>query len=466
MKNIASLYDCKRPLTSHNVLTLLLFGLFLSCSSCKEDSPSTPSMEHTVAELELLDKVQRETFNYFWDGGEILSGAARERIHMDGIYPDHDEDIVTSGGTGFGIMATIVAIERNFITRNEGYHRLLKLSNWLRDADRFHGAWPHWMHPDGKTKPFSQYDDGGDLVETAFLVQGLIVAREYFKNGNSAEKKLASDIDKLWKGVDWQWYTRGQDVLYWHWSPNFEWKMNFAVRGYNECTIMYILGIASPTHAIPTSTWHKGYMRNGDITADTMYYGLNTILDHYDTADDPVGPLFWAHYSFMGLNPRGLKDRYADYWKLNVHHAKIHHFHASQNPSGYKGYSDKCWGMTSSYSMSGYSTHMPTMDLGVISPTAAISSMPYAPAESLAFLQHLYLGHPEYIGVYGPYDAFSEQSDWYLTRYLAIDQLPIPVMIENYRTGLIWHLFMNAPEIQEALRKLEIKQETTEPLRQ
>lgn len=404
----------------------------------------------------LLDKVQQQAFNYFWEGGEPTSGGAPERIHED-VYPQNDADVITSGGTGFGIMATIAAIDRGFITREAGRQRLQKLAEWLQKADRFHGAWSHWMFPTGKVKPFSRYDDGGDLVETSFLVQGLIVARQYFQNGNAEEKKLAALLDQLWKEVDWKWYTQGKNVLYWHWSPQNEWRMNFAVTGYNECTIMYILAASSPTHPIDPACFHEGYMRNGEIVSNESAYGYDVVLDHHGEGAIPVGPLFWAHYSFMGLDPRGLHDSYADYWKLNRNHVMIHHAYCSENPRGYEGYSAECWGLTASYSIAGYDAHDPSNDLGVITPTGALSSFPFSPAESMAFLRHLYKDHPEYIGKYGPYDAFSISSDWHLPRYLAIDQLPIPVMIENHRSGLIWKLFMSAPEIQEGLKKLDIK---------
>jgi hypothetical protein len=443
-----------------SISTSFFLVLFVACNPVDKVESSTnlseakKPIELSVQENLLLDKVQQQSFNYFWQGEEPISGAARERIHMDNIYPQNDQEVVTSGGTGFGIMAILVGIERGFITREEGYQRLKKLTNWLSDAVRYHGVWPHWMFPDGSTKPFSKFDDGGDLVETAYLVQGLITARQYFKNGNIAEKELADQMDELWKGVDWNWYTNNKNVLYWHWSPNFEWKMNFEVRGYNECLIMYVLAAASPTHPISPAVYHEGFMRNGAIVTDREFYGLPTIFDHYETNDMAVGPLFWAHYSYLGLDPRGLKDKYGDFWLLNQNHAKIHHLHCSANPKKYKGYSGKCWGLTSSYSMKGYAGHNPEEDLGVISPTAALSSFPYTPEESMKFLQFMYEEQDSLIGDYGPFDAFSFQSDWYLPRYLAIDQLPIPVMIENYRSQMLWDLFMSSDDVQSGLDKL------------
>lgn len=428
---------------------LLFVAFILFLPSCNRKIGEKHSSHHG-----LLDKVQEQTFNYFWEGGEPISGGARERIHMDDVYPNHPKDIITSGGTGFGIMATLVGIERGFITREQGYERLLKLTNWLATSDRFHGAWPHWWMPDGKVTPFSKYDNGGDLVETAFLVQGLLTARQYFKKGNAKEKELAQKMDELWRGVDWKWYTRGENVLYWHWSPEYGWKMNFPVHGYNECLIMYVLAASSPTHGVDAAVYEEGFMMDGKVVSNDEHYGLPEVLYHYGNADRMVGPLFWAHYSYLGLNPEGLKDQYSDFWKLNQNHALIQYRYCVDNPNECEGYSDSCWGLTSSYSIKGYAGHNPDNDLCVISPTAALSSFPYTPEESNRFLHFLYDDHPELIGEYGPYDAFSLENDWFTPRYLAIDQLPIPVMIENYRTGLLWDLFMSAPEIQQGLDKL------------
>jgi hypothetical protein len=421
-----------------------------SAGSNKNESADSLSME------KLLDTVQKQTIDYFWDGANPDSGLAPERIHLDNIYPSNDKNVVTIGGTGFGLMAILAGIERGFIPKKEGFERFQKMVDFLSKADRFHGTWPHWLDgTTGKVKPFGKKDDGGDLVETAFLVQGLIAVMEYYKGGNEEEQQLVADIDQLWKGVEWDWYTQGKNVLYWHWSPKYAWDMNFAVTGYNETLIMYVLAASSPTHPISKEVYDEGWARGGNITQDTTFYGLKTVLDHYPGGDDPVGPLFWAHYSYLGLDPKGLKDQYADYWKLNTNHALIHYKYAVDNPKNYKGYGKDMWGMTSSYSMKGYAGHQPSNDLGVISPTAALSSMPYTPKESKDFLRFMYTKEDSLIGKYGPYDAFSLEYNWYETRYLAIDQGPIPVMIENYRSGLLWKLFMKNEDVKRGLKKLD-----------
>ena len=431
---------------------LLIFG---SCNvtqkKAKQKSP--------LSEEQLLDSIQYQTFQFFWDGAEPISGLARERIHMDNIYPQNDQDVITLGGSGFGVMAVLVGVERGWITREQALKRFQKNVEYLAKADRFYGAWPHWLHgPSGKVKPFSKKDDGGDLVETAFMIQGLLTVAEYFRDGNQEEQQLVKDIQKLWEKVEWDWYTQGgQDVLYWHWSPNYGWEMNFPVGGYNECLIMYVLAASSPTHPIQPEAYHKGWAGNGRIAEDTVFYGLNTVLDFYEHSDIPTGPLFWAHYSYLGLNPKGLSDRYADYWELNTNHAMIHYKYCVDNPEGFEGYGEKQWGLTSSYSMKGYAGHRPGKDLGVISPTAALSSFPYTPKESMQHLSYLYNEADSLVGKYGPYDAYSHSNNWYSKRYLAIDQGPIPVMIENYRTGLLWNLFMKNEDVQRGLDALDFE---------
>ena len=352
-------------------------------------------------------------------------------------------------------MAILVGVERGYISSSQAIARFEQIVTFLEGADRYHGAWPHWMNPDGSTVPFSSKDDGGDLVETAFLIQGLLTVKEYLDTRIQGQDGLSQRIQELWEGVEWNWYTRGgENVLYWHWSPNFGWDMNFPIGGYNECIVLYILAAASPTYPINKEVYDEGWARSGDIQRDTLYYGLRTQLDHYEYGSDPVGPLFWAHYSYLGLDPGGLTDAYADYWELNKNHALIHYLYAVDNPNGYRDYGADEWGLTSSYSINGYDAHRPGNDLGVISPTAALSSMPYTPQESIGLLRKLYTEKDSLVGKYGPYDAYSTEFNWYLPRYLAIDQGPIPVMIENYRSGLLWDLFMSNEEVRSGLEKL------------
>lgn len=419
------------------------------------DLGMAPATTRDFSDEELINMVEFYTFRYFYQGAEPNSGMAPERIHIDGEYPQNDQRVVTTGGTGFGIFGLLAGIERGWITRQEGADHFQKMVNFLEKADRFHGVWPHWLHGDtGRVKPFSPNDNGGDLVESAFLMQGLLAVREYYKEGSDQEKAIAAKIDQLWKEMEWDWYTQGKNVLYWHWSPDKEWKMNFALEGYNECLITYILAASSPTHTISPEVYHQGWARSGGINTDVEAFGYSLKLKH-NGAEAMGGPLFWAHYSYLGLNPKGLKDRYADYWEENRNHTLINRAWCVENQGGHKGYGEDLWGLTASYSIKGYSAHRPGEDLGVISPTAALSSMPYTPEESLKVLKNLYYNYGEKVfGRYGFYDAMSPEANYYPRRYLAIDQGPMVAMIENYRSELGWELFMGAPEIQAGLDKL------------
>lgn len=439
------------------MLFLALLGINFCAGTTSQEAIKNGS-DSKISDDSLLTLVQYRTFRYFWDAAEPNSGLARERYHVDGDYPENDKNVVTSGGSGFGLMAILVGVERGFITRDEAVDRYFRIVDFLKKADRFHGAWPHWMYGEtGKVKPFSPKDNGADLVETAYLVQGLLTVRQYFINGSEREKLLSSEIDTLWRGVEWNWFTKGgENVLYWHWSPDFGWAMNFPVEGYNECLILYILAASSPTYPINPEAYHKGWARSGGIKTKSGNYGYVLSLKH-NGAEEYGGPLFWAHYSYLGLDPRHLKDRYADYWKENLNQTLINWKWCSLNPKHFAGYSKDCWGLTASYSVNGYSAHAPgeASDLGVISPTAAISSIPYTPGKSMDAIRYFYFKLGSKIwGEYGFYDAFSEQNNWYPEKYLAIDQGPEIIMIENYRTGLLWHQFMSAPEVQNGLKLL------------
>lgn len=406
-----------------------------------DPNPKLPILSDT----DLLTEIQRKTFKYFWDFGHPVSGLASER--------NSSGENVTSGGSGFGLMAMLVGMERGFISRTEGVARLKKIVDFLSTADRFHGAWSHWLNgTTGKVQPFSADDNGGDLVETSYLIAGLLTVRQYLNLSNAEEKYIIEKINTLWQSIEWDWYTQGgQKVLYWHWSPNYFWKKNLQIKGYNEALITYLMAASSSTHSIAADVYHEGWASNGNIINKQDYYGLNLMV-----GPKYGGPLFFTHYSFLGLNPNGLTDKYANYWIQNVNHTLINRAYCIDNPKGYAGYSASCWGLTASDGNLSYSAHSPTNDRGVITPTAAISSIPYAPAESMAAIKFFYYSMGDRLwGEYGFYDSFNLSEGWTAKSYLAIDQGPIIVMIENYRSGLLWKLFMSCPEIQAGLKKLD-----------
>ncbi|MFD1755062.1 glucoamylase family protein [Rufibacter sediminis] len=439
------------------ICCLLIGWITFACQEDKNEPDSPPIDDpvlppvSTASDKELLDKVQRETFQYFWEYAHPTSGMARERTNSG--------ETVTSGGTGFGIQAIVVGVHRGFITRPEATECLLKLCNFLASADRFHGVWPHWLNgTTGKVIPFSPKDDGGDVIETAFLVNGLLTARAYFNGPDAKETELRNKITQLWETVEWDWYaSRNDNKLYWHWSPNYGWEMNMPIQGWNEGLIAYVLALASPTHAISPAVYQTSWTGNGFRNTQTLEgYRL-------DIGPSYGGPLFFAHYSFLSLDPRQMQDQHVNYWQHNVKHTLINRSYSIYSANKAYGYSEHLWGLTASDDPDGYSAHSPTNDNGTVTPTAALSSFPYTPFYAMQVLRNLYGGlKTQLIGAYGPYDAYNKQRNWVGRDYLAIDQGPIVAMIENYRSGLLWGLFTKLPEIQAGLTKAGISKPTYE----
>ncbi|HUK48004.1 MAG TPA: glucoamylase family protein [Terriglobales bacterium] len=415
----------------------------------------------TMSDDELLTMLQEACFRYYWEGAHPLSGTTLENI-------PGDDRIVATGASGFGIMALIVGVNRGFITRDQGLDRMVKIVSFLERAPRYHGVWSHFM--DGstaKTLPvFDMFDDGGDLVETAFLMEGLLAARQYFNGPGERERDLCFRITHLWETVEWDWYQRSPQsrALYWHYSPDWSWYINHQITGFNECMIVYLLAIASPTHAVPAELYYSGWA-NGigggkDYINGHTYFGIKL-----DVGPGTGGPLFFTDYSYMGFDPRGIRDRFTDYFLNNRNIAQINLAYCIHNPGGYEGYGANFWGLTASDGADGYLPHEPTprLDDGTMTFTGALSSFPYTPEASMRMFKHVYRDLGDRIwGVYGPRDAINLTEDWDSPIFMGLNQAPIPVMIENYRTGLIWKLFMSNPEIKPMLEKIGFKPDGVE----
>lgn len=421
-----------------------------------EESPPSDivsALYNGLTDDQMLDIVQEATFGYFWDYAHPVCGMARE-----GYGFGHSTDTVTTGGTGMGLMTIVVGVQRGFVTREDAALRVGTILTFLdENVTRYHGAWAHHYHGfTGETIPFAgPEDNGGDLVETAFLVQGILTARQYFDDPNDyVESYIRDKATAMWEGVEWDWYRRYPDsnVLYWHWSPDYGWAMNHQIRGFNEAMIVYLLAIASPTHAMPPESYHEGWAGLPDYVNGESYYG-------YPLWVGPPygGPLFWTHYSYLGFDPRYKRDAYANYFENSRNISLINRAHCIDNPYGFEGYSPLVWGLTASFNPWGYLAHSPTDDNGTITPTAAVSAMPYVPAQSLATLRHFYDVYGDDLwGPYGFYDAFNLEVDWFAPGYIAIDEGTIVPMIENYRTGLCWELFMSNPEIGPMMQAINM----------
>ena len=411
-------------------------------------SPTVSALYDGYTDDQLMDLVQQRTFQYFWNFAHPTSGLIRESYTIG----DH---IIAIGGSGMGLMAICVGTERGFVSREDAADRVLQMLTFLNEhTTRYKGAWSHWINGQtGATIPFTTKDNGGDLVETSYLAQGFLTVRQYFDGPGAVETQIRDLATELWEGIEWDEYERypGSEILYWHWSPDYGWDMNMSVSGYNEAMITYLMAIASPTHPMPGSSYYNGWARFGGYANGNSYYGI-------PLAVGPAygGPLFWCHYTFLGFDPRYKRDAYCNYLENSRHIALIHQAHSIINPLDYAGYGRWVWGLTASVNPWGYAAHEPTADNGTISPTAALSSMPFTPEESLATMRHWLdtYGGQLFNGPYGFWDAFNFQENWVGNTYIAIDQGPIIVMIENYRTGLCWRLFMSDPDVRDMLANL------------
>lgn len=429
-------------------------------------SATARAATHPMSDEELLTMVQEASFRYYWDGAHPEAGMALENI-------PGDPNMVAVGASGFGIMALLVGVERGFITREQGLRRMEKILDFLERADRFHGAFPHFLDGHtGKVMPvFGQYDDGGDLVETAFLMQGLLAARQYFKGDAERGQRIYERITALWKDVEWNWYRQrpDSDFLYWHWSPDYGWKINHPLIGWNETMIAYLLAIASPTHSVPAKLYHTGWASLSERAVRyRQAWGKTTEGDHYMNGHSyfgielPVGvgrggPLFFTHYSFMGFDPRGKHDRYTNYFENNRRIVQISRAYSVHNPRGWAGYGADAWGLTASDGPQGYVARsaLPRNDTGTLTPTGALASFPYAPGASMQALKHFYRDLGDRLwGIYGFRDAFNQSANWVSPMFMGLNQAPIVVMIENERTGLVWKQFMANPEIGAALDQM------------
>lgn len=439
-------------------------------------SETATAATRELSDDELLTMLQEACFRYYWEGAHPVAGATLENI-------PGDERIVATGATGFGIMALIVGVDRGFITRDQGIERLTQILDFLEKVPRYHGVWSHFLNGNSAQSMlvFGMFDNGGDLVETAFLMQGLLASRQYFKGDSEAEQSIYQRITHLWETVEWDWYRRTpkNDALLWHWSPQWSWFIDHRLTGFNETMITYLLAIASPTHGVPANLYYTGWA--GQSEAAVAYrsgWSGSTQGDHYlnghsyygiklDVGSGTGGPLFFTQFSFMGFDPRGIHDRYADYFDNNRNLVLIDQAYCETNPGHYQGYGENDWGLTASDDQLGYSVHAPdrATDNGTITPTGALSSFPYAPEASMAALKFFYRDLGDRLwGVYGPHDAFNLSRNWFSPVYMGLDQAPIVVMVENYRTGLIWKLFMSNPEIQPMLDKIGFVSDKDHPL--
>ena len=398
---------------------------------------------------QLLTEVQRASFDYFHLYAHPTSGLARASVLK-------NPDVCAIGASGMGLFNLGVGIERGFITRHQGAEQTLKELRFLSGkAQRFHGAFPHFINGEtGVVIPFAKYDDGADIVETAFLMEGVLFAREYYSGSDLEEVEIRALADQLWREVEWDWFVNRADpvpALIWHWSPTYGWKKHLHILGFNECQIVYVLALASPTHPIDARSYWEGW-ESANYAMNRTEFGIDLVLGG---RRDVGPPLFVTQFSYLGLDPRQIFfdgrsyfDHFRDFCRVQIRYA-------ASKSKVHKGYGP-LWGITASSGPDGYRPFAPgLLDTGTLAPTAALSSMPYVPDESIACLLEMYQKYGSTLwGPFGFYDSFNLSRDWVSKTYLCIDEGPIAPMIENYRSGLCWRIFMKSAEIQSVVKLL------------
>lgn len=439
-------------------------------------SASVTAQTHDMTNDELLSMVQQACFRYYWQGAEKASGLALECI------PGR-QNMIATGASGFGLMALIVVMDRQFISRKAGVQRLQKIISFLAKADNFHGAIPHFIDgPSGKTEPFfGTKDNGADLVETSFFVQGLLAVRAYLNPAVAEEKNIIHAITKFWEKIEWRWYRQTADskYLYWHWSPDQAWVIHHPLIGFNETMITYLLAISSPTFGVPASMYYSGFASQDTMAQEYRGWGNSAYGRMYSNGESfngitlPVGvsnggPLFFTHYSYMAWDPKSITDKYTNYFDNNKAIATINYRYSLQNPNNESAIGSEGWGFTASDGPTNYFADEPIQQRedGKITPTGAIASMPYLPQESMAALKKYYNDYGKFLwGEYGFRDACNIDKNWCSDIFMGLNQAPMVVMIENYRTGLIWKLFMSNKDVQTGLQKLNAETKLQQTLK-
>ncbi|MCL2649690.1 MAG: hypothetical protein FWD60_01535 [Candidatus Azobacteroides sp.] len=442
----------------NKLLTILMIFCLWSCAKANEniipgenggnDNDSVYTSEYTPEAMrKILDKQARDYFDLFWSGE-----CSHPNSKMARIGTERAQGTVALAGSAYAVLSIPVAVERAWISKEEGIERLLHICRFLNTAERFHGAWSHWMDGvTGKALPFNgNQQNSGDLVETSFMMMSLLTCGEYFNGNTTSEKEIKNLIDSFWNTIEWNFYTNKEKVLYWSWDRD----LGFAplkIQGPNEALPAYILALAAPAkNAITQDVYRSGWKGgNGYYNKGRTTYGYLFELGR----ESKGGPLFTSQHPFLWFNPFLMEDEYIDYWKFCINHAMInHHYCLYEAPKAYK-YDENNWGLSACYGTpeKGYVGRSPSKDDGIICTTAAAGSIVFTPFYALQAMKYM-KSQSNLNGKYGLIDSYSPSENWNETRYLSISIFPVISMIENYKSGLIWKLAMQNEYIKKGLQ--------------
>ena len=437
---------------------LLSLALTAALSGCVNDISTTGDdfveNDNTYAPARIrniMDEHEMKSVRFFTDGANKATGMA--------YNSSSDKYTLTTGASGMGVMNIIIGVERGWITREAGAEQVAKITRFLKTADKFDGSFAHWYSPQGKIIAFGDQKQAGEIVETAFMMGGLLTACEYFNGDNGYEKELRDNTEELWNAINWNRFIK-DGKLYWIWHQD-ENRYELPLVGWNETLLVYILGMAAPEgHNIPVDVYKNCWQGYNFSHAGRQTYGYSLPL-----GSEKGAPLFLAQYSFLGLDPKKMEDNYCFYWTQNQSHTMINRHYCIYDAPAEYGYNASNWGLTACGGVgegSGYLSRDPENDDGVIAPTAALSSMPYTPFYSTQVLLNLQTNYTKLNGKYGFGVAYRPATKEVTTEYLAMEHAPMAIMFENYRSGLIWNLLMRNEHVKQGLQLAGI----SEPVRQ
>lgn len=409
---------------------------------------SAPLASAQATTAALLDTVQHASFLYFWNEANPANGLIRDR--------SQSWSPCSIASLGFGLSSICVGIDHGWVTREAGRDRVRTALQTLwttpqgSGASGFIGYKGFYYHFLDMTTATRTWDSELSTIDTALLFAGVLDCKQYFTGSDTTETSIRALADSIYRRADWEFFRNATAGLYMGWKPGTGFSGYGLWRGYNEAMIMYILGLGSPTHPIPSGCW-------------TFWTGTYSWQTQYGQTYVIFPPLFGHQYSHCWIDFRYIADAYMrakgiTYFENSRRATLAQRAYAVANPGGWVGYSDSLWGLTASDSPTGYRARgaPPAQnDDGTITPTAPVSSLPFTPSEMLPVIRNLYFGYPPLWGPYGFLDAFnlSVGGTWWDTDYIGIDQGPIVLMIENYLTNAVWDRFMQNPDVQLGLTR-------------
>ena len=374
---------------------------------------------------------------------------------------------------GFGLAAYAVGAERRFITRADAIRRVLTTLRFFwespqgngRDAIGYRGFFYHFLDMETGRRA---WESEVSTIDTTFLLAGALAAAAYFDGEAKDEREISTLADALYRRADWRWAQNGGLAVAHAWKP----ERGFAKsrwEGYSEAILLYVLGLGSPTHALP----------EGSYGAWTRTYRWKKLYGHEFLY---AGPLFIHQLSHLWIDFRGIRDEFMrghgiDYFENSRRATLVQQQYAIRNPRRFTCYGEDCWGITASDGPGPATRRIDGVerrfydykarsipygpDDGTVAPWAAIASLPFAPEIVLPTIRHFHVAHPQLLSTYGLQCSFNPTftdgsrsgKGWYSLGYYGLEQGPIVLMIENYRSGFLWRLMKGCPYLVAGLRR-------------